>query len=248
MVRKQPQTLFEVYSSFRGVPHRQAEDAAVPSRQPQQERRAAAVSPVEQPVAGRYVIRLTASQVFVGVLLALLALAVAGYAGYTIGYGKLRTLDRGRPTVGEVRGGPANPEVLSQSGPTEIAADPFVYEQPETGDADNGSSPVVDDAAGQVDPQLRGDYRVRIMSLPIEHRDTQESLRQSQSFLAEKGVATDVEQRGRNCYLYSRQTFPSESHEKAIELRDRIRQLGDEYARRVNRTNEFSSAYIVKRS
>jgi len=188
--------------------------------------------------------------VFVGALLALLALAVAGYAGYTMGMAKLRRLDQNRPTLGEVMAQPPQPEVLGNSGvATPAVRESFTFvDPPETTGAMEPVAPAPSGRDGVVDPALSGDFRVRIMSLPVEHRDTQESLTQSRAFLAEQGIATEVEQRGRNYYLYSRQTFPSETHEKAIELRDRIRSLGAEYARRVNRSNEFSSAYIAKKS
>jgi len=253
MARKQPQTLFEGYSRFRGVHHRQ--NAVAAGGQPQQpavpaERTMPTTGPVAPAAGDRYVIRLTAMQVFVGSLLALMALAVAGYAGYTIGMTRLRRLDQNRPTLGEIMAQPPQPQVLSNSGAATLAErEPFAHvNQPVATVAAEPVAPAPSGPDGLVDPALSGDFRVRIMSLPVEHRDTQESLTQSRAFLAEQGIATDVEQRGRNYYLYSRQTFPSETHEKAIELRDRIRGLGAEYARRFNRSNEFSSAYIAKKS
>jgi hypothetical protein len=254
MARKQPQTLFEVYSSFRGVRHGPADAAAEPSAESTAATVAGTVAPratpAERAAGDRYVIRLTAVQVFVAGLLALMALAVAAYAGYAIAAAKGRDLDSGGPTLSDVRTQPADPEVLGRSGNAPLAGDPFVFREPSDPAGTTGAEVPArgGDQEGLVDPALSGDWRVRIMSLPVEHRDTQTSLTQSRSFLAEKGIATEIAQRGQSYILYSKQTFPSESHEKAIELRDRIRTLGREYAQRVNRSNEFSSAYLARKS
>ena len=242
MARKRPQALFEVYKTFKGIGQSDpATGDKLPPRVEQVPR--AAVSELSD----RYAVHLTSGQVFAAVVLIVLVLPVALYAGYTIGYGRLQLLDRHLPTSEDVRRGPARPEVLSATGSAAIGKDPFVYD-PNAELAEHVSQREQQGPGEDgVSPALGGDFRVRIMSLPVNHRDTQESLQQSRSFLAEQGIATVVENRGRSYYLYSKQTFPSDTHEQAIALRDRIRQLGDQYARRVNRTNEFRSAYIVKR-
>ena len=248
MARKQPQALFEVYRTFKGIgsPSPMSDDEPPPVEQ----------GPfVEGDLPGRSAVRLTAGQVFAAVVLIVLALLAALWAGYTIGYGRLQSLDRHLPSSDEVRQGPVRSDVLSATGPATIGEDSFAYDpnaelagkEPQK----SQQGPQKDEGGGGVgegiNPAISGPFRVRIMSLPVNHRDTQESLRQSRSFLGEHGIATVVESRGSSYYLYSKQTFPSDTHEQAVALRDRIRELGDQYARQVNRTNEFRSAYVVKR-
>jgi len=244
MARKQPQALFEVYRTFKGIGSSSPGSDEEPP-------------PVEQgpfvagESSGRYAVRLTGGQVFTAVLLIVLALLAALWAGYAIGYSRLQSLDRHLQSSDDVRQGPVQSEVLSATGPATIGEDLFAYD-PNAELTGNGSQKAQqgaqeDEGGGGINPVLSGAFRVRIMSLPVNHRDTQESLQQSRSFLQEQGIATVVESRGSSYYLYSRQTFPSDTHEQAVALRDRIRELGDQYARHVNRTNEFRSAYVVKR-
>jgi len=244
MARKQPQALFEVYRTFKGI--------GSPSPWPDDEPPPVEQGPfVEGELPGRHAVRLTGGQVFAAVVLIVLALLVALWAGYMIGYGRLRSLDRHLPSSDDVRQSPVRSDVLSATGPATIGENRFAYdsnaELAGQGPPKAQQEPRESKVGEGVNPALSGPFRVRIMSLPVNHRDTQESLRQSRSFLQEHGIATVVEPRGNSYYLYSKQTFPSDTHEQALALRDRIRGLGDQYARQVNRTNEFRSAYVVKR-
>jgi len=146
------------------------------------------------------------------------------------------------PSLGEVIREEPRPEVLDNSGPMDLSRRMLSFVDEAGGGDGSGPGPVVTDHSGAGDG-LSGDWRVRIFRT---RQSRKAELDKAIAFLEGKGIQTAVESRQGFYLLYSRQTFPSESHPEAVALRDRIRELGDEFAAAGGRgINEFQSAFIA---
>jgi len=175
----------------------------------------------------------------VAVLAVVIAAVLASRSRFG-GDARLRSLD-------EVLREAPRTEVLDNTGPSSIDRRLLSFTgvagsaEGVGGDA-SGRGPRVIEGRG-TDETLSGDWRVRIFSTA---RNRKAELDKAIAFLREKGIPTTYESRQGFYLLYSKQTFPFQSHPEAVALRDRIRELGNEFAvAGRSGTNEFDSAFIA---
>lgn len=150
------------------------------------------------------------------------------------------------PPIKDVSQSEARTEVLDNTGPAPIGHVQYTYNQDaESGDnGGNGSQPVP--VAGGTENTLGGPSKIRVFRTSAAKKS---ELDKAAAFLDAKGIPTVREFRRGFYFLYSKQTFPSDTVPEAVALRDRIRNLGEEFSRASGiGMNEFASAFIVTRT
>lgn len=150
--------------------------------------------------------------------------------------------DRSLQSVDEVSRGPVREDVLANSGPASLGSEMYVYDaDAESAESAGGGSAV---GQGPVTPE-EGQWRVRIYMASKSKKDVFDAV---VKFLEERGLPTTAEYRKGFYFLYTKRTFPSDTHADTLATLERIKELGKEYFEASGTPTDFSDAYAVKRS
>ena len=140
-----------------------------------------------------------------------------------------------KPTFPDIRSGPTTPNLATSTpsrsgGPIEAAPEPT-----EAGQPSPAGRPTVAPAASSGLP-----YRVRILQLSVSQSHAVDQLR---DYLAARGVETDLDARGGNYILFSRERFPDlkKSDEAVAQVRKLLGAFEKEF-----RIPTSKDAYSVK--